>query len=92
MCEALARCGLKLLQASHPALFNARHACQLVCTLVLCRRDHITPGMTLRDASTVSGMIWTKPYGDGEQAILQPVVQHYAADFALGSVSKFCFV
>ena len=68
------------------------YACQLACTRLSCRGDHITPGMTLKDASTVSGMIWTKPYGDGERAILLPVVQHYAADFALGSVSNCCYV
>lgn len=60
---------------------------QLPSNTLLCRADEIIPGMTLKDASTVSGMIWTRPFGDRVQAVLPPVVQHYAADFALRSVS-----
>ncbi len=35
--------------------------------------------MTLLDASTCSGIVWTLQHEDGVQAILQPVVQYQAA-------------
>lgn len=46
--------------------------------------------MTLEDASTYSGIVWTLAHEDGVQAILQPVVQYQAVTYCLSQVST-CF-
>ncbi|KAL3148758.1 hypothetical protein ABBQ38_014169 [Trebouxia sp. C0009 RCD-2024] len=57
------------------------------------KRTRISSGLCLDDASTVSGIIWTKPCGDDYvQAILQPIVQYHAAEELMQSVqvAKMC--
>ncbi|KAL3150993.1 hypothetical protein ABBQ38_012866 [Trebouxia sp. C0009 RCD-2024] len=50
------------------------------------KRTRISSELSLDDASTVSGIIWTKPCGDDYvQAVLQPIVQHHAAEQLLQS-------
>jgi len=55
-----------------------------------CRITLISTGMTLLDASTCSGIVWTLQHEDGVQAILQPVVQYQAVEWCLSQVSV-CF-
>ena len=52
-----------------------------------CRSTVISPGLTLNDASTSSGIVWTLPCGGGVQAVLPPVVQHQAVLHCLLQVS-----
>ncbi len=44
--------------------------------------------MTLEDASTYSGIVWTLAHEDGVQAILQPVVQYQAVTYCLSQVAR----
>lgn len=46
--------------------------------------------MTLEDASTCSGNVWTLQHEDGVQVVLQPVVQYQAVTYCLSQVSV-CF-
>ena len=46
--------------------------------------------MTLEDASTCSGIVWTLRHEDGVQAVLQPVVQYQAVTYCLSQVNV-CF-
>ncbi len=46
--------------------------------------------MTLANASTYSGIVWTLQREDGVQAVLQPVVQYQAVTHCLTQVSV-CF-
>ena len=55
-----------------------------------CRNTLISTGMTLEDASTCSGIVWTLRHEDGVQAVLQPVVQYQAVTYCLSQVSV-CF-
>lgn len=45
--------------------------------------------MTLSEASTISGMIWTRLRGEGKQAVLPPLFQAFAAEYAMQPVSCF---
>ena len=46
--------------------------------------------MTLEDASTRSGIVWTLRHEDGVHAVLPPVVQYQAVAYCLHQVSV-CF-
>ncbi|KAL0019737.1 hypothetical protein WJX77_008046 [Trebouxia sp. C0004] len=46
----------------------------------------ISTGMTLEDAGTCSGVVWTLRHEDGVQAVLQPVVQYQAVTYCLSQM------
>ncbi|DBA96132.1 TPA: hypothetical protein ACH3X1_015618 [Trebouxia sp. C0004] len=50
------------------------------------RSTLISTGMTLEDAGTCSGVVWTLRHEDGVQAVLQPVVQYQAVTYCLSQM------